>query len=161
MRARRARPASSGRPTRSCGCADRSSRRSSAAHGPAREVPGARLALALAQRAIFAHEQLQVRALFVRELEKDLLALGVLEALAVALEELVRPALAPDPDEQRLQIVHALAQLLGALGKQSARRALEEEKRRPRFELRITGRELLIPSFQRAQVLLLFGGELL
>ena len=71
---------------------------------------GARLALA--QRAILADQQIEVRALFVGELEEDLLAFGVLEALAVALEELVRAALALDADEQRLLIVDALAQLL-------------------------------------------------
>ena len=46
-------------------------------------------------------------ALLVGELEEDLLAFGVLEPLAVALEELVRAALALDADEQRLLIVDA------------------------------------------------------
>ena len=96
--------------------------------------------LALAQRAVLANQQLEVRALFVGELEEDLLAFGVLEALAVALEELVRAALALDADEQRLLIVDALAQLLGAFGEQAAGRALEEQERRPRFELRIARR---------------------
>ena len=53
------------------------------------------------------NQQIEVRALFVGELEEDALAFGVLEALAVPLEELVRPALALDADEQRLLIVDA------------------------------------------------------
>ena len=73
---------------------------------------GAAAALPLAQRAVLADQQVEVRALFVGELEEDLLAFGVLEPLAVALEELVRAALALDADEQRLLIVDALAQLL-------------------------------------------------
>ena len=60
-----------------------------------------------------------MRAFFFGELEEDLLALGVFEALAVFLEELVRAALALDADEQRLQVVDALAQLLGALGEEA------------------------------------------
>ena len=71
-----------------------------------------------------------MRALLVGELEEDLLAFGVLEPLAVALEELVGAALALDADEQRLLIVDAAAKLLRALGEQPAGRALEKEKRR-------------------------------
>ena len=41
-------------------------------------------------------------AFLVGKLQEDLLAFGVLEPLAVALEELVRAALALDADEQRL-----------------------------------------------------------
>ena len=82
-------------------------------------------------------QQIAVRALFLGELEEDLLAFGVLEALAVPLEELVRVALAADADEQRLQIVDAGAQLLGALGEDAVRGALEKQERRTRFELRI------------------------
>ena len=48
-------------------------------------------------------------ALLVGELEEDALALGLLEALAVFLEELVRAALAADADEQRAAIVARLS----------------------------------------------------
>src|SRR5687768_18055828 len=77
----------------------------------------ARPSLPLDQRAIFAHQQVQVFALLVSELEEDLLALGILEALAVLLEEPVRTALAADADHQRLLIVDAAQQALGAFGK--------------------------------------------
>jgi hypothetical protein len=50
---------------------------------------------------VLADEQVQVLALLVGELEENPLALGLLEPLAVALEELVRAALAADADEQR------------------------------------------------------------
>ena len=54
-------------------------------------------------------------AFLIGKLQEDLLALGVLEPFAVALEELVRAPLALDPDEQRARIVDAAAaQLLGA-----------------------------------------------
>src|SRR5437868_3469354 len=79
-----------------------------------------------AQRAIFVDQEIAVVALFLGELEEDLLALGVLEPLAVLLEELVRVALALDADEQRLQVVDARLQLLGAFGEDAVRRALEE-----------------------------------
>ena len=46
-------------------------------------------ALALAQRSIFADEEISVRAFFVSELEKHLLALRILEPFAVPFEELV------------------------------------------------------------------------
>src|SRR5579864_5774195 len=101
-----------------------------------------RAILPIAKRAVLADEQIEVRPLLVGELEEHLLALGILEALAVALEELVRAALASDPDEQRPRIVDALAELLGASREEAARRALEEEKRRPCLELRIAGRQL-------------------
>ena len=100
-----------------------------------------------------------MHALFVGELEEDPLAFGILEPLAVAFEELVRAALALDADEQGLLIVHALRQLLGAGREQAARGALEEEKRRPRLELRILREQLAIPRFERAEVLLLFLGQ--
>jgi len=45
---------------------------------------------------------------FVGELEEDLLARGVLEALAVFLKNLCEPSLAADADEQRLLVVDAL-----------------------------------------------------
>ena len=122
---------------------------------------GAGVPLALAQRAVLADQQVEVRALFVGELEEDLLAFGVLEPLAVSLEELVRAALALDADEQRLLIVDAVAQLLGAFGEQAVRRALEEQERRPRLELRILREQLAIALLERPEVLLLFVGELL
>ena len=84
--------------------------------------PGRRIGETLAQRPIFGDQQVAVGAFFVGELEKDLLAFGILEALAVLLEELVRVALAPDADEQRLQVVDAGAQLLGALGENAVAR---------------------------------------
>src|SRR5262245_58624370 len=118
-----------------CACGDRSTRGSSGARGPARGARHLHAALALAQRLVLADQEIEVLAFFVGELEEDLLAFRILEAFAVALEELVRAAFAADADEQRLLIVDAaLAQLLGAFGEQPARRALEEEKRRPRFE---------------------------
>ena len=46
-------------------------------------------ALALAQQSIFADEEIPVRAFFVGELEKHLLALRILEPFAVPFEELV------------------------------------------------------------------------
>ena len=48
--------------------------------------------------------------LFFGKLEEDLFAFGVFEAIAVAFEEVVRSALALDADEQRLEIVDALAE---------------------------------------------------
>ena len=54
------------------------------AAGAARPRP-----LAVGERAVFANQQVEVLALFGGELEEDLLALRVLEALAVALEEVV------------------------------------------------------------------------
>ena len=84
-----------------------------------RPGPGAQ---PFAQGAVLADQQLEVRALLVGELEEDPLAFGVLEPLAVALEELVRAALALDADEQRLLIVHAAAQLLRAVGEDAVRR---------------------------------------
>src|SRR5437016_14660151 len=73
-------------------------------------------ALALDERTVLAHQQVEMGALLVRELEEDLLALRVLEALAVFLEEPVRVALAADADEQRLLIVDTAEQAIGALG---------------------------------------------
>ena len=98
--------------------------------------------------------------LLVGELQEDLLAFGVLEPLAVALEELVRSALALDADEQRLLIVDAASQLLGAFGEQAVRRALEEQERRPRLELRILRRaSSRVARLERAEMLPLLGGE--
>ncbi len=103
--------------------------------------------------------RLQVGTLFVGELQEDALPFRVLEPLAVPLEELVRPALAFDADEERLEIVDATPELLGAFGEQPARRALEEEKRRPRLELRIFGQKLAISGFERAQVFAFLGRQ--
>ena len=100
-------------------------------------------------------------ALFVGELEEDLLALGVLELLAVALEEAVRAALALDADHQRLAIVDAVGQLLGAGREQAVGRPLEKQERRPRLELRILLQQLAVARLERAEVLLLLLGQLL
>src|SRR5690606_25112909 len=89
-------------------------------------------ALPLGQRAILANEQLEVLPLFVGELEKDALAFRFLEPLAVASEEAMRRALAADADHQRLLVVDALRELLGARGEQAVGRAFEEEERRIR-----------------------------
>src|SRR6266487_172476 len=150
-RGRRAPPECSDHRTRWYGCGDRSP-----GGGPGRAGSAAAGApLAIAQRAVLSQQQLEVRALLVRELEKHLLPLRVLETLAVALEELVRAALTADADEQRLLIVDALAQLFGACG------AFEKEERRARFELRVAGREVRVPLLERAEMFALFRGELL
>ena len=87
--------------------------------------------LPLAQRTVLADQQIEMGAFLVGKFQEDLLAFGVLEPLAVALEELVRAALALDPDEQRLRIVDAAAaQLLGAGVEQTAGGALEKQERR-------------------------------
>src|SRR6185369_13560388 len=93
--------------------------------------------------------------------QKYLLALGVLEPFAVFLEELVRAALALDADEQRFLIVHAAAQLLGALGEEAAGRALEKEERRPRLEIRIARDQIAVPFLECAEMLALLGCQLL
>src|SRR2546427_4813552 len=127
-------------------------------------LPGERLAAAslpLHERAILAHEQVEVGALLVGELEEDLLALRVLEALTVLLEEAVRVPLAADADQQRLLIVDAAQQAVGALGEQPVGRPLEEEERRPRFELRIAREQLAVASFELAEMLLLLPREIL
>src|SRR5712672_1412650 len=95
----------------------------------------------------------------VGEFQEYLLALGVLEPLAVFLEEAVRAALASDADEQRFLIVHAAAQLFGPFREQSARRAFEKQERRARLEPGIAGEQLAVACLQRAEVLPLFGGE--
>src|SRR5438132_12552837 len=100
-------------------------------------------------------------ALFVGELQEHALAFRFLEALAVAFEELVRSALALDADEQRLLVVDALAQFLGAFGEEPAGGALEKQKRRPRLELGVAGDQVAIPFFERTQVFLFFARELL
>src|SRR5438552_6832691 len=125
---------------------ERSSAGNSAARG--RPARGARRrALARAQRAILADQEIQMDALFVGELQEHALAFRFLEALAVAFEELVRSALALDADEERLLVVHALAQFLRAFGEQPAGGALEKQKCRPRLELGVAGDQLAIPFF--------------
>src|SRR5262249_59273912 len=85
------------------------------------------------QRPVFSDEQIHVRALFPGELEEDLLSFRLVEPLAVFLEELVRAALALDPDEERFTVVDAAAEFLGPFREQAAGRALEKEERRTRF----------------------------
>src|SRR5262245_7672933 len=141
-----------------CACEDRSP-------GGLRDPPGglplAAGAQALAELVVFANQEVAVVALLVGEFEEDLFALGVFEPLAVALEELVRAALAADADAQRFQIVHTLLELLGARREQRARGALEEKERRPRFELRILLQERLVALLQRAEMLSFFPGQFL
>ena len=50
-------------------------------------------------------------------------------------------------------------QLVGAAREQAVRRALEEEKRRPRFELGILLEQLLVALLERAEMMLFFLGE--
>jgi hypothetical protein len=99
-------------------------------------------------------------ALFVREFEKDLLAFRVLELVAVSLEEAIGPALALDPDHERLTIVHAVRQSIGCRGKEPVSGSLEEEKRGPRFELRILLQQLPVSLLQRGEMVLLLRREL-
>src|SRR5690242_15754886 len=117
--------------------------------------------LALHQRAVFAHEQIEVRAFFIGEFEKDLLALGILEALAVLLEEAMRAALAADADEQRLLIVDAVDEPFAAFGEESVGGAFEEQEGRPRLELRVALQQLRVPFFERAEMMFLFRREVL
>ena len=109
--------------------------------------------------AVFADQQVEVLALFSRELEKDLFALRVFEALAVALEEIVRASFALDADEQRLLVVDPFAQLCGAFVEQAVGRAFEEQKGRPRFEVRVGRNELAIALLERGEMLVLLGGK--
>src|SRR5262245_10516227 len=95
------------------------------------------------------------------ELEEDLLAFGILEPLAVALEELVGAAFALDADEQRLQIVDPSTEFLGTLGEDAARGSLEEEEGRTRFELGILREQLRVSRFKRAQVFAFLGRQAL
>src|SRR4029079_2152037 len=126
---------------------------------PLRAFDAAAPTLAIAKRFVFADQQFEVRTFLVGELEEHLLALRILEPFAVTLEELVRTALAADADEERLRIVHSLAQLLGTFGEQPVGCTLEKQKRRTRLQLRILGVEVAIPLLQRAEVLLLLFGE--
>ena len=118
-------------------------------------------ALALHERPVLAHQQIEVCAFFVGELQEDLLAFRVLELLAVLLEEAVRAALAADADHQCLLIVDAAHQPFGAIGEQSVRRALEEQERRPRLELRVALEQLAVARLELAQVLLLLARQIL
>src|SRR5262245_7680404 len=70
--------------------------------------------LAFDERLVFANQQIEVRALLVGKLQKDLFALGVLESFAVLLEEAMRAALASDADHERLLIVDTTREPLGA-----------------------------------------------
>ena len=137
--------AEGGRPRRLYGGEGRSRRlRAGRLSRLADRLPAAPRSLSLDEGFVFADQQLEVRAFFVGELEEDPLAFGVLEPFAVALEELVRPALAANADHQRLPIVDALGELLGAGGEQSVGGAFEKEERRPRLELRILLQQLLV-----------------
>ena len=65
------------------------------------------------------------------------------------------------PILQRLEIVHpAAAQLIGAGREQPVGRALEEQKRRPRLELRVLLEQLAVSILQCAEVVLFLLGEL-
>src|SRR4051812_32108445 len=97
------------------------------AHSPAASP------LPLDEGAVLAHEEVEVRPLFVGEFEEDLLSFRILEPLAVFLEEAVGVALAADADEQRLLVVDAAQEPVGTLREQSVGGALEEEKRRTRL----------------------------
>src|ERR1700704_3368406 len=104
--------------------------------------------LALDQRAVLADEQVEMLALLVGELEKDLLAFGVFESLAVLLEEAVRIAFAADADQQGLLIVDPAQQAVGAFGEQAVRGTLEEQERGARFQFRIPLEQLAVPCLE-------------
>jgi hypothetical protein len=121
---------------------------------------GFALSLPSGQRAVFADQQLEVIALFFRKLEKDLFALGILETLAVAFEETMRTAFAPNTNAVGLEIVHALTQqVVRALRKKPVGGPFEEEKRRPGLEQRILIEQPFVTIFERAQVMLFFFRE--
>src|SRR4030095_1624885 len=85
-------------------------------------------ALATDERPVLTNEHLEMDALFLGKLQEDLLAFGVFEALAVALEEAVRCPLAANANPQRLAIVDAVtAKLIGAGGEQAIGRPLEKQ----------------------------------
>ncbi len=149
-------------------CADRA-RTLALSRPPARArfgaVTGGRLVarrpLALDERAVLANQQLEVLALLVGKLEKHLLAFGVFEPFAVALEEPVRAALAANADAIRLEIVDAVAaQLLAAGREQAVGRALEKQERRPRLQPRILLEQVLVAALERLQVMDFFGRQL-
>src|SRR6188768_2099233 len=99
------------------------------------------------QALVFANEQIEVGALLFGKLHEDLLPFGVLEPLAVFLEELVRASLAADADHQRLLIVHSPAQAFGTFRKKAVRGAFEEEERRARLQRGIRGQQLRVAGF--------------
>src|SRR4029453_4859714 len=101
-------------------------------------------ALPLQQRLVLADQELEVRTLLLGELEEDLLSLGVLELLAVALEEPVGAAFAANADEIRLLIVDAAREPLGAFGETPAGRPFAERERGARFELRVALAQMLV-----------------
>ncbi len=96
---------------------------------PARRLRSRPPTLAAGKALVFADQQLEVLLLFLGKLHENLLAFRIFEALTVLLEEVMRAALALDADEQRLLIVDTLAEPVGALGEETIRRSLEEEKR--------------------------------
>jgi hypothetical protein len=112
--------------------------------------------LTIDERAILADQQLEVLAFLAGEFEEDLLAFGILEAIAVAFEEPVGRAFAADANHQCLAIVDALGQLFGARGEQTVGRALEKQEGRTRFEQRVGLQELLVARFELAEMFLLF-----
>src|SRR5204862_6699981 len=64
-----------------------------------------------------------------------------------------------DADEQRLLVIDAASQLVGPLGEQTARRALEEQECRPGLEERVFRDQRRIALFERAQVIALLCGQ--
>src|SRR5687767_372563 len=118
-------------------------------------------ALTLDQGAVLANQKVEMGTLLVGKLEEDLLAFGVLEFLAVLLEEAVRTALATNADHQRLLIVDTAGEPLGAVGEEAFRGVLEEEERRARLEVRVTQQQLAVARLELAQMLLFLLREVL
>src|SRR4051794_38371505 len=117
--------------------------------------------LGFGQRPILPDQEPEMLALLVGKLEEDQLALGILEALAVPLEESVRAALAADPDHQRLLVVDAVAaEACRAFGEQAVGGPFKEQECRMRLELWVSCEQHLVPLFERAEVLALFLCEL-
>ena len=73
----------------------------------------------------------------------------------------MRAALAADADELRLLIVDAPREPLGAFREEPVGRALEEQERRARFELRVALEQLLVARFERAEMFLFLFRQLL
>src|SRR5262245_26997370 len=160
--ARRVQAECIGRRTRWCEGEDRlGSPRAHACGGRRRAGAAAGAALPLDECAVLANQQIEMIALLVGKLEKDLLAFGVFEPFAVLLEEAMRATLAADPDHQRLLIVDAAHQPVGAFGEEAIRGALEEQERRARLELRIAAQQLGVPRLELAEMFLLLQGEIL
>jgi hypothetical protein len=97
----------------------------------------------------------------VSELEENLFAFRVFEPLTVLLEKPVRPALASDPDHQRLLVVHAAQETLGPFSEQPVGRTLEEQERRSRFQLRIALEQYAIPVLELAEMLFLLHRQVM